>query len=130
MSATLIFGPRSRRRIYSVRSLKVDQGVLDRGPFIGLYQATSGEAAVRAARRDFARYRGDVLAAVDQVAGLQVMGGETAVYTATIQCPDGTCRNALLTRDVPIVELFRRIRIECDPKSGAPLHFANPEEIE
>lgn len=49
---TLIFGPRSRRRVYAVRRLEVVQGTLTRGPLLGVYLSRSPEAAVRAARRD------------------------------------------------------------------------------
>jgi hypothetical protein len=122
MSAKLIFGPRSRCRLYAVRRLKVVQGALARGPFLGIYQATSGEAAVRGARRDFPAYSREVLAAIDQIASLLVLGGEALVFPATIQFPDGTCRKALLNHDEPD-QAFRRISVDHDDATGA-LRFA------
>jgi hypothetical protein len=110
MSAKLIFGPRSRRRVFAVRLLRVHQGALARGPLLGLYQAKSGEAAVRAARHDFPKHAGEVLAAIDQVGSLQVLGGEAPVFLATIQCPDGSCHTAILNHDRP-EQAFRRIRV-------------------
>jgi hypothetical protein len=109
MSATLIYGPRSRRRIYAVRRLKVVNGTFARGPFLGVYQARSGEAAVHAARRDFPAHSREVLAAIDQIASLLVIGGEAALFPATIQYPDGSWLRALLSHDRP-EQAFRRIR--------------------
>ena len=117
MSATLVFGPRSRRRLYAVRRLKVADGTLARGPLLGVYQARSGEAALRAARLDFPKHANEILAAVDQVASLLAMGGEAAFYQAVLQAPDGTVGRVVLTHSGPD-QAFRGLRI------GRDLHFA------
>jgi hypothetical protein len=117
MSATLVFGPRSRRRLYAVRRLKVAEGALARGPLLGVYQARSGEAAVHAARRDFPDHSDEILAAVDQVASLLAIGGEAAFYQAIVHAPDGTFGRVVLTHSGPD-QAFRGLRVSRD------LHFA------
>ena len=128
MSATLIFGPRSRRRIYAVRRLRVVQGALARGPLLGLYQARSGEAAICAARRDFPAHSDEVLAAVDQIASLLAVGGEIAFYPAIIEAPDGACLRALLTHDKPD-QAFRRIRMDRHMHGDGRLRFASVDGL-
>jgi hypothetical protein len=129
MSAKLVFGPRSRRRLYAVRRLKVVRGILARGPLLGVYQATSGEAAIRAARRDFPSYAREVLAAVDQIASLLAIGGEALLYLVIVQCPDGTTRKILLSHNGQD-HAFRGIRLIRNSRPGDELHFAAEDEVE
>jgi hypothetical protein len=128
MSAKLVFGPRSRRRLYAVRRLKVVEGILVRGPFLAVYQARSAEAALRAARRDFPACKREPLAAVDQVASLRAMSGETLVFPASIHTPDGTLRRVLLSHPLPD-RAFRGIRVAPDPAAGH-LHSASEDAVE
>jgi hypothetical protein len=129
MIAKLVFGPRSRRRLYAVRRLKVVNGTLARGPLIGIYQARSAEAAVRAARRDFPDCAPEILAAVDQVASLLAIGGEALVFPAIVQCPDGTSRKVLLSHNGPD-QAFRSIHVARDLRRNDAVHFAAEGEVE
>lgn len=130
MSPTLVFGPRSRRRLYAVRRLKVVEGTLARGPLLGVYQARSAEAAIHAARRDFPAYSDEVLAAVDQVASLLAIGGEAVFYQAVVHSPDGTFRKVHLTHDRPPDQGFRALRVVGDFPGGGTLHSASGTDVE
>jgi hypothetical protein len=129
MIPRLVFGPRSRRRLYAVRRLKVVEGALARGSLLGVYQARSGEAAIRAARRDFSAHSDEVLAAVDQVASLLAIGGEAVFYPAVVHAPDNTFRRVLLTHTPPD-QAFRGLRVRGDSPAGGTLHFAAEDDVE
>lgn len=120
MSATLIFGPRSRRRLYAVRRLKLAGDSFARGPLLGVYQARSGEAAILAARRDFPACNAEPLAAVDQVASLLAIGGEAVFYQAIVQSPGGTFSRILLSHERPPDQAFRGLRIDPSHSAAGP----------
>jgi hypothetical protein len=111
MIAKLVFGPRSRRRLYAVRRLKVVNGTLARGQLLGIYQARSAEAAVRAARRDFPDCALEILAAVDQVASLLAISGEALVYPAVV-APPARCSSPIMGRIEPSAPSMSPVTLE------------------